>query len=253
MFKPGATGQGVDLWGRVFDITSLAGPLLLGGASLVGGALSANAAGNAADTQSAAGRYAADLANNQRLQTREDLSPFRTGGAGAFNALTSRLPQLTSPITMTQADLEATPGYQFTRDQGLKSVQSAAAARGLGMSGAALKGAARFATGLADNTYQNRFANELASRQNAYSDLMGASSLGENAAAMTGTLGNASTAAQGNALMSGAASSAAGDVGTANALSNALTGGANNVLNYSLLQKLLANSSGGGSTAKSGY
>jgi hypothetical protein len=57
----------------------------------------------------------------------------------------------------TQAQLEATPGYKFTLQQGLESVQNSAAARGLGSSGAALKGAATYVTGLADQTYQNNF------------------------------------------------------------------------------------------------
>ena len=63
-----------------------------------------------------------------------------------------------APGSMGQQELEETPGYQFTRDQGLQSVQNSAAARGLGVSGAALKGAATFATGLADKTYQDQFA-----------------------------------------------------------------------------------------------
>ena len=62
------------------------------------------------------------------------------------------------PGGMSQAELEQTPGYQFTRDQGLQAVQNSAAARGLGVSGAALKGAATYATGLADQTYKDQFA-----------------------------------------------------------------------------------------------
>lgn len=226
-----------------------AGPLLMAGSSLASGLIGANAAGEAADTQSSAARYAADLQNQNRLQTREDLAPWRAGGATALNALTARLPELSAPIRMDQASLEATPGYQFTRDQGLKAVQSAAAAKGLGISGAALKGAARFATGLADSTYDKRFANELASRQNSFNMLNGLSTVGENAAAQTGALGNASTTSQTNALMSGANAEAAGSVGSANALSNALTGGTNNYLNYSYLDKLLASKGGGGGSS----
>lgn len=225
-------------------LLQLAGPV----SSLAGGIIGANAAGNAADTQSAAARYAADIAAGQRAQTRADLTPYRAGGEAALNALVPRLAGLTSPIVMDQASLEATPGYQFTRDQGLRAVQSAAAARGLGVSGAALKGAARYATGLADTTYDKRFANELASRTSNYNMLKGLVDLGENAAAMTGTLGNANTTAMTNALTSGAAASAAGDVGSANAISNALTGAGNSALNYYYLQQLLARNRGGGGT-----
>ncbi len=64
------------------------------------------------------------------------------------------------PGAMTQAALEATPGYQFNLAQGLQATQNSASARGLGVSGAAMKGAATFATGLADSTYQNQFNNQ---------------------------------------------------------------------------------------------
>lgn len=229
----------------MFDFLEMAGPLLMAGSSLASGLIGANAAGNAADTQSEAARYAADLTAANTARTREDLAPWRTAGGNALAMLNSRLRGLTAPITMTQADLEATPGYQFTRDQGLRAVQSAAAAKGLGVSGAALKGATRFATGLADTTYDKRFANELASRTSNYNMLYGPAALGENAAATTGNLGTAGTAAQTNALMSGAQSEAAGSVGTANALSNALTGGVGNYLQYSLLQKILGGSGDG--------
>ncbi len=251
MFRPGATGQDSGRFGAaVFDYASMIGPLLMAGSGLASGLMGADAASSAADTQSAAARYAADLQAAQKAQTRADLLPYNAAGQNALTMLSGRLADLSSPITMTQADLEATPGYQFTRDQGLKATQSAAAAKGLGISGAALKGAARFATGLADATYDKRFANELASRKSNYDMLIGPASLGENAAAQTGTLGNASTTSQTNALMSGANAQAAGDVGSANALSNALTGGVNNYLNYSMLQKLLGSGSGG--TAKAG-
>jgi len=84
---------------------------------------------------------------------------------------------------MTQENLEKTPGYDFTKTQGLKAVQNSAAARGLGVSGAALKGAATFATGLANQTYKDQFTLENTNRQNAYDRLMGLVSTGEGAAA----------------------------------------------------------------------
>jgi hypothetical protein len=70
----------------------------------------------------------------------------------------------------TQAQLAATPGYQFTLNQGLESTQNSAAARGLGNSGAALKGAAAYATGLANSTYQNDF-NDMAQVAQGYNSL----------------------------------------------------------------------------------
>jgi hypothetical protein len=71
---------------------------------------------------------------------------------------------------ISESTLQNTPGYQFTLGQGLESTQSSAAARGLASSGAALKGAATYATGLADSTYQNQY-NDLLNTASGYSGL----------------------------------------------------------------------------------
>ena len=156
------------------------------GASVVGAAGTAYAASQAAGAQTDAAAMANKTANKMYKQTRADLEPYRSLGSYASKDLQERLPFLTSPIVMDQAALEKTPGYQFTRTQGLKGVKNAAAARGLGVSGAALKGAAAFTTGLADNTYQTQFNLENINRTNAYERLKGAVDTGENAAAQTG-------------------------------------------------------------------
>ncbi len=157
-----------------------------------------------------------------------------TGGAGAgANPLASN---------NEQAALEATPGYKFTRDQGLKSVQNSAAARGLGTSGAALKGAASYATGLADSTYQTNLLNPLEYL----------SSLGENAANQSGSLGQSGTA-NANALgIGGANATAAGQVGSASGIAGALNGAGGSPLNYLLYSNLL-NGGGGGSSGGGFY
>jgi hypothetical protein len=74
---------------------------------------------------------------------------------------------------MTEAELVQTPGYQFNLSQGLRAAQNSAAARGLGVSGAALRGAANYATGLADSTYQNQFANQQTLWQDQVNSLLG--------------------------------------------------------------------------------
>jgi hypothetical protein len=146
---------------------------------------------------------------------------------------------------MDQSTLEATPGYQFNLSQGLKSVQSANAAKGLGISGAALKGAADYATGLADSTYQNQFNNAQTNRQTTYNMLTGLTGQGENAAAQTGTLGTANTVAANNALIGGANATAGGIVGSANNLSSGINGIGNAGTNYLLYSKLLGISNNG--------
>ena len=91
----------------------------------------------------------------------------------------------------TQAQLAATPGYQFELAQGLESTNNSAAARGLASSGAALKGADAYATGTAQQTYQNNYQDMLGTAgaqaslgQNEFTNALGTSaqqqSLGQN-------------------------------------------------------------------------
>ena len=155
------------------------------------------------------------------------------GTSPYLSAATAAMPA--SAGAMTQAELEKTPGYQFTLGQGLKMTQANAAAKGLGVSGAALKGAATYATGLADQTYQNRFNeaqttfNDWLNQNTAYQGnllneanmLNQVSTLGQNAASQTGTQGTSLANAAGNYLSQSGQSTGAGTVSAANALSNA--------------------------------
>ncbi len=196
--------------------------------------MGANKQAKATDKATAQQREMLDL-------TRADLAPFRQAGVQGTNMLMSALPDLNSQINLDEAWLRQTPGYQFNLRQGLKGVQNSAAARGLGTSGAALKGAGTFATGLADSTYQNQFANEMAQRDARFNRLLGTSQLGANAAAQSGQA--ATTTGQGIAsnTIGGGNAQAAGLIGAG----NALMGGAQNYLGYSLAQQQLAKGGGG--------
>lgn len=160
------------------------------GAGAVSAASQAYGASKASSAQGKAGRLAMYLQEQKYQQAREDYAPYRALGAKAVGALSDKLDYLTSPIEMTQENLEKTPGYQFTLNQGLKAVQNSAAARGLGVSGAALKGASEFTTGLANKTYKDQFELENINRTNAYNRLMGATGVGTTA---VGQLTNAGT------------------------------------------------------------
>lgn len=187
------------------------------GAGAVGAASTAYGANKAADAQTRAADKAAETSMAMYEKTRGDLAPFRDIGGQAATDMSHRLGDLTTPIVMDQATLEKTPGYQFNLTQGLKAVQNSAAARGLGSSGAALKGAATFATGLADNTYQNQFANAVTNQKNAYDRLKGLIDTGVGAAAQTGTAGtSAANTASSAAMAAGNAQAAAANaMGTA--------------------------------------
>jgi hypothetical protein len=186
----------------------------IGTAVLGAGALGAGAtiygASKAADAQTDAATIAANAATNQYNTTSGYLAPYRDIGNQAASQLSGSLASLTAPITMDETTLQNTPGYQFNLTQGLKSTQNSAAARGLGTSGAALKGAATFATGLADSTYQNQFNNAVTNQSNAFNRLSSLVGTGENAAAGTGAAGTAAAGQVGAAATNAGNATAAG-------------------------------------------
>lgn len=158
----------------------------------------------------------------QYAQNRADLAPYRGFGETAGNQLIGRLPELTQGFNPTQAELEKTPGYQFNLSQGLKSTQNSAAARGLGISGAAMKGAANYATGLADNTLKTQADIFYNNQNNAYNKLSGVTGLGANAAGATVTAGQSNTNQQSNLLTGLGSVGAAGTIGAAAAQNQGL-------------------------------
>jgi hypothetical protein len=187
-----------------------------------------------ASKQAAAAEKAAKIQMEMFKQTREDLLPYNQSGQGALNMLMGDIGYYTAPVKMTRNELVNTPGYQWNLQQGLKSVQNSAAARGLGNSGAALKGAASYATGLADSTYRNQFDMETANRTNAYNRLLGIATLGQNAAAQTGAQSTQAAANIGGSLIGQGNAQAAGYLGAAGALNN----GVQNYLGYNYMNNL---------------
>lgn len=174
-------------------------------ASAIVGAVSSQDAANA---QKKAAQQASQTEMQMYQQTRSDLAPYRDFG-------TSTLPQLqgllTGNPTTQQAQLQSLPGYQFTLNQGLQSVQNSAAARGLGNSGAALQGAANYATGLADSTYGNQV-----------NRLLSAAGLGQSAAAQTGGFGAQAAGQVGQNTMTAGNAQAQADLGIASALEHVI-------------------------------
>ncbi len=208
----------------------------VGAAIGVSGLAGAAASVYAGNQQAKAAERASKVQQDAYGQMRNDLAPYRVAGEQGTNALMAALPDLTSKINFDNAWLENTPGYAFALKQGLKAVQNSAAARGLGTSGAALKGASQFATGLADQTYGSQVERELAQREQRFNQLMSTAQLGGNAAATTGqgALGTGQQVA--NNLIGGAAAQGAGLVGGANALTNS----AGQFMGWNLAQQQLA-------------
>jgi len=215
------------------------------GAGVLGAGATIYGASKASDTQQNIANQEIANSQSQFATTNNNLAPFRNIGSTAADQLTSRLSDLTAPITMDESTLQNTPGYQFNLTQGLKGVTNSSAARGLGSSGAALKGAATFATGLADSTYQNQFNNANTNQTNAFNRLSTLVNTGENAAAGTGVLAQAATTTQNAALTGSGNAQAAAD----NAIGTSVSSAANNVAGYAAYKGIYGTPSSSGPSA----
>jgi hypothetical protein len=132
------------------------------------------------------------------------------------------------------SDFTADPGYAFRLAEGQKTLDRQAAARGGLISGGALKAATRYGQDMGSQEYQNAFNRYQTNRANQLQPLGSLLTSGQAAASnQAAAAGNYGTQAGGNITGAGAAT-AAGQVGSANALTNALSG----YLNYSSSQNL---------------
>jgi len=195
----------------------------------------AQAITTAANTQATAANNAAALQNAQFQQTQANLAPYASIGTAALPQLLKSLGyegqfgangQLTGMsgqgFQFNPSNLAQTPGYQFTLQQGLNAVNNATSATGQTGSGAQAKGLANYATGLAQNTYNQQYQNALTTYQQNASILGSLLSTGQNAAAGIGSMGMQNAQSVGNTLMSGANATAAGQVAAGSAQTNAL-------------------------------
>lgn len=111
---------------------------------------------------------------------------------------------------------KATPGYQFRREEGEQGLERYAAARGMRLSGASLKSAARFNDGLAAQEYGNH-----------YNRLAALSGTGQSAAGQQQAAGESYANAFGQNAIAGGQAQASGIMG----VNNAIQGGFNNMFN----------------------
>lgn len=225
-------------------------------AAVVGGAVIGGVASNmAAGKQASASNKAADMQADAANQMREDLSPYNELGNKAINPLWAAMgyqadkngnmvvnpnAALQQKFSFNPSDLAKTPGYQFALQQGLRGTNNALAAQGLGLSGAQAKGLSTFATGLADQTYNQQYNNALSTYNTNYqtaannvSNLQNLVNTGQNSAAQQGQAAVTGAAGAGNYLTQGANAQAAGITGAANAANS----GINNYMLYNALYK----------------
>lgn len=216
---------------------AIAGAAVVGaGASIISGNKAASAQRDAAAQAAAASESATaqQIAEQRRQydQTRSDYAPYRETGYRALDTLAGLYGVGANKIDPTAA-LEATPGYQFQRDQGLQAIDRSNAARGILNSGGADKARMRYASGLAASNYDS-YANRLAALAG-----VGQSATGSTAAAGQGAANNITSAIGTNAANIGNAAMAAGNA-RASSYANtgsAINSGINNLASLYLYQQ----------------
>lgn len=222
------------------------------GAGALGAAGTAYAASKASDAQQQAAITAANTQMNMFNQTQGYLKPFRDIGGQATDYTSKNLNSLIAPVNVDTSilnDPNSTIGqaYNFINTQGQKAVTNSAAARGLASSGAALKGAATFATGTADQYYNDLFNMGVTNQTNAFNRLQSLINTGENAAAGTGAAATAT--GQGIAQSQTAAGNA--QAAGYNAMGTAASNVANSLPTALLTQGLYGRLSSGSNVASS--
>lgn len=185
---------------------------IIGGSLLTAG-IGAASARSAANSQADATNRATDATLTAQREALAAQKPFLEGGYAATNRLLELLGiggntgaqgygSLNQPFSFTQADLQASPSYQFQLQQGQEALDRRAAASGGFYSGANLKAAAGFNQDLAGTQFDRAFNVYQANRANTLNPLQALAGQGQTAANTTGSI----------------------QMGTGNALSNLYTG-----------------------------
>lgn len=218
-----------------------------------------NTATAGADKTIADSNTALTAAQQQQLAA---LQPYIQAGTVSLAQVQQILssPNLTTPFSFTQADLQNSPGYNYTVQQQQQALQRAAAASGTLGTGGTLKATARLANNLSDTNFNTQFNQALqeytTNRQTTLDQLSGYQGLVNNGFQATGLqnqdigntaqlinanqnkvaaediaagqyTGNAGlTASQiaAQAEAGAAASSGAGSIGVANAVNGGISG-----------------------------
>lgn len=208
---------------------------------------------NAAEAQTNAANQATNTQLGMFNKTQQNLQPFIGAGANQLpqlaawndpnntNSPLAALLKLIQPGADQSATLSQTPGYQFAQTQGLKAVNNALAARGLGGSGGPVaKGAAAFTTGLAQNTWQSQVDNLLKTYLGGGGQLQNLVNTGANAAAGLGNNAVQTGGQVGGNIIGAGNAQAGANIATGNAI-----GGVGNSISTAMLLRQLSGANGG--------
>lgn len=210
-----------------FDWTKLIGPALAG----VGGIAGANAAEKAAETQLQSVRESNALLKDIFDKQVELQAPFRQGGINGLLRYQELLGVGGNPNApdygsaardFTLKDFTADPGYEFRQAEQKKALERAASTRGGLDSGKFYKDAIQYSGDLASGEFTNAYNRFNLNRTMKLNPLQSLAGLGQTSAnTLTGAAGNYGTQVANN-ITAGGNASAAGTIGSTNALLNGL-------------------------------
>jgi len=172
------------------------------GGAVIGGVVTSNAAGKAADAQKEGTDKA--LAENAREFdiTQANQAPYLAAGKTALGKLAAE-----NDLPFDQSQVQLDPGYQFGLKQGQQAIDRQTAAAGGRISGAALKAAAQYGTDYATSGYSAAYARANQARTDRLNRLAALAGIGQTATQNVGALG-ASNAGANSALMVAAGNNA---------------------------------------------
>jgi hypothetical protein len=186
----------------------------VGAAAAIGGALlSSNSASNAADAQSASSANAIAEQRRQFDTNQANQAPYLAAGKQALGQYQN---EINTPTTA--ADVMSDPGYAFGLSQGQTALDRKTAAAGGRISGAALKGADRYATDYATTGYNSAYQR----RQDRLNRLASLAGLGQTATGASAASGLASTNAITGLMSSQGDATAANSLAQGNIWGNAV-------------------------------
>ncbi len=191
------------------------------GAAVYGASKQSKAIKGAADESAAVQREAL-------AAMRGDLAPYREAGVPALGAMGDAA-GLNGPDGYAQAlaRFQASPGYQFQFDEGMRAVNAGAAAQGMSNSGATLKALQARGQQLANQDFGSY-----------YNRLAGLAQIGQSSAAQTGAAGVQTAGGIANTI-AGAGTAQANITGNmVSGVANAAMGGLNNYMYNQQMNRL---------------
>lgn len=198
--------------------------MVMGGASLLSGAMQGDAAKSAAGQVAGGARYAADINKQMFDITNENLRPYREAGTTTLKDLLTRMPELTRGYTAADFAQGIDPGYQFRLAQGQKAFENQANRGGGLVSGNVMQGMQDYTQGQASQEFGAAFNRNAATQTNIFNRLKGIADMGLGAAGTTGEAALRTGESMGSAALVGAQAQGAGDIGAARAYGNTIQG-----------------------------